>query len=85
MHAYPGWYRSDSVYSLFPLTIPSENRQIAKDMGKESDYTYEPPSFAPRPIPVTTWQGVVDILNDQVKYKVPCMSEHPCNCLSHRH
>jgi len=73
MHAYPGWYRGDSVYSLFPLTIPSENRKIAKDLGRESDYTYDPPSLAPQPITVKTWQGVVDILGDQVNYKVPCM------------
>jgi hypothetical protein len=84
MNAYPGWYRGDSVYTLFPLTIPSENLKIAEDLGRKSDYTYDPPSFAPQPIPVTTWQGVVNILNDQVKYKVPCMFGNSCDCLYNR-
>ena len=73
MRAYPGWYQGDSVYALFPLTIPSENRKILQGMGKEKEYSYDPPKFTPPPVPVTTWKGVVDILKDQKNFKVPCM------------
>lgn len=72
MRAFPGWYRGDSVYALFPLTVPEANREILKGMGKEQDYTFDPPSFVASPISINTWQANVDILLDELKYKVPC-------------
>lgn len=72
--AYPGWYRENSVYALFPFTIPPENREILKAQDKEALYSYDPPSLAAPPTPITTWQGCVDVLKDQQNYKVPCES-----------
>ncbi|KAH8668546.1 heme peroxidase [Xylariales sp. PMI_506] len=69
--AYPGWYRSNSVYALFPLTVPPENRAILKAKGLEADYNYDPPRFIPPPTSVRTWKGVVDVLKDQNSFKVP--------------
>jgi hypothetical protein len=69
--AYPGWYRSNSVYALFPLTIPSENRVILADKGVEAEYDYSRPSFVPPPTPVFSWSGVTDVLKDQESFKVP--------------
>ncbi|SMR63435.1 unnamed protein product [Zymoseptoria tritici ST99CH_3D1] len=70
IRAYPGWYRSNSVYALFPLTIPPENRAIFQARGIENDYTYDAPRFVPPPVPVTTWQGVVDVLENTKDFKV---------------
>jgi cytochrome P450 len=69
--AYPGWYRSNSVYALFPLTIPSENRTILAAKGVEGDYDYEKPSFIPQPTPILSWNGVKDVLSNQASFKVP--------------
>lgn len=69
--AFPGWYRSNSVYALFPLTIPPENRVILAARGIENDYDYSPPSFVPPPTPVFTWKGVTSLLQDQNSFKVP--------------
>lgn len=69
--AYPGWYRSNSVYALFPLTIPPENRAIMNERGIEADYDYDRPSFIPEPTPVFTWKAVTTVLADQESYKVP--------------
>lgn len=71
-HAYPGWYTGTSVYSMFPLTVPTEARKILKELGLEQDFTYDRPSFQKPLIPVTTWQGVVDIFENQAEFKVPC-------------
>ena len=73
MRAFPGWYRGNSVYALFPLTVPDENKVILQSMGTEKDYSFDPPSFVRPPTPVKTWQGNVDVLADSTKYKVPCM------------
>jgi hypothetical protein len=69
--AYPGWYRSNSVYALFPLTIPPENRSILAAKGVEAKYNYDRPRFIPPPTPVFTWNGVRSVLSDQDSFKVP--------------
>lgn len=69
--AYPGWYRSNSVYALFPLTIPSENKVILTQKGVEAYYDYQQPSFIPPPTPVLSWNGVKNVLLDQESFKVP--------------
>jgi hypothetical protein len=72
MRAFPGFHRANSVYALFPFTTPDKNREIFTKQGHANDYSYDPPSFIGPPIPVITWQGVVDVLNDQERFKVPC-------------
>ena len=69
--AYPGWYRNNSVYALFPLTTPEENRAILAARGIEADYDYSPPKFVPPPTPIFTWNGVKSVLQDQESFKVP--------------
>lgn len=78
MRAFPGFHRANSVYALFPFTTPEKNREIFTKQGHADDYSYDLPSFIGAPIPVITWQGVVDVLNDQEKFKVPCeFSKYP--------
>ncbi|GAB1194551.1 hypothetical protein APSETT444_003797 [Aspergillus pseudonomiae] len=45
--AFPNWFKPDSIYAHYPMTIPSENRKIMKDLGRESHYSYERPSYTP--------------------------------------
>lgn len=72
MNAFPSYYRSNSVYAMYPLTVPDENRKILKVLGKEKDYDFSEPKIVAPPIPVLTWDGVVSVLKDQENYKVPC-------------
>ncbi|EEP79774.1 hypothetical protein UREG_04620 [Uncinocarpus reesii 1704] len=71
MRALPGWYRPNSVYALFPFTIPEKNREIFEQLGTVDEYSYDAPSFIGPPIPVITWRGVVDVLSNQDRFKVP--------------
>ena len=43
MKAFPGVYRPDSVYALFPFTIPQENRRILQTLGEDGIYNFEKP------------------------------------------
>ena len=72
MRALPGFYRSNSVYAMFPFTVPEENRKILQSLGKDKDYDFSTPSFVGPPQPVLTWSGVTSVLSDQAKFKVPC-------------
>lgn len=77
MRAFPGWYRPNSVYALFPFTIPEKNREVFTKRKTVGEYGFERPSFVGPPSPVLTWQGVVDVLNDQARFKVPCEFKFP--------
>ncbi|KAI9147362.1 heme peroxidase [Paramyrothecium foliicola] len=72
--AYPGWYRSNSVYALFPFNTPSENRKIFAARGIEADYDYDEPRFEPPATQITTWNGVSDVLKDQKSFQDPWAS-----------
>ncbi|EAS28473.3 fatty acid oxygenase [Coccidioides immitis RS] len=71
MRAFPSWYRPNSVYALFPFTTPEKNREVFTKHGSVNQYSFDRPSLTMPPIPVSTWKGVVDVLNDQARFKVP--------------
>lgn len=71
MRALPSYYRGNSVYALYPFTIPSENAKIHEKLGIKDQYSYERPSFVPVPKSVKTWRAVVGVLNNQVDFRVP--------------
>lgn len=75
MRALPFYYRGNSVYAMFPLVVPEENRKILKKLKKDQDYNFDRPSFIGMPTAVKTWAGVTSVLSDQARFKVPCESD----------
>jgi hypothetical protein len=75
MRALPFYYRGNSVYAMFPLVVPEENRKILKKLKKDQDYSFDRPSFIGLPTTVKTWEGVTSVLGDQAAFKVPCTSD----------
>ncbi|KAH7009651.1 heme peroxidase family protein [Ilyonectria destructans] len=71
MRAFPGWYRANSVYALYPFTTPEANLETFKKLGTSQKFDFSKPSFVGPPAPITTWQGVVDVLGDQERFHVP--------------
>ncbi|RMZ89577.1 hypothetical protein DV736_g3200, partial [Chaetothyriales sp. CBS 134916] len=71
MRALPNYYRGNSVYAMFPFTVPQENLLIHKKLGVEKEYYYERPSFVPIPKSIKTWQGITSVLNDHNRFGVP--------------
>ncbi|ETS85989.1 hypothetical protein PFICI_04014 [Pestalotiopsis fici W106-1] len=73
MRAFPGWHRNNSVYALYPFSIPSKTKEIFSSGGAKppQPISYDPLSLVGPPIPVTSWQGSIQVLHDQEKFKVP--------------
>lgn len=70
MRAFPGWYEYNTVYALYPFTIPSENRKILTSRGVVSQYSFNPPT-APQPqIVFNTAANAKSILANQKTFKV---------------
>lgn len=73
MRAFPGWYQPNSVYALYPFVTPGKSREVMEKYMKLKDLDFGRPSKTPPPVPVTTWKGVTKLLEDQKRFRVPCM------------
>lgn len=76
MRAFPGYYQANSVYALYPFNTPDKIKEIFAKHGTphKIPLNYDPPAFVGPPVAVTKWQGVVNVLHDQKRFKVPCKS-----------
>ncbi|MBE3044769.1 hypothetical protein IMZ48_19855 [Candidatus Bathyarchaeota archaeon] len=74
MHAFPGWYRHNSVHALYPFITVEGNREILDKRGTMGslDFDFNGPSFVGPPQVVTSWKAVVDVLCDQERFEIPC-------------
>ena len=71
MRALPFWYRGNSVYAMYPLTVPSENKKILTKLGVADQYSYDRPSYVGLPTTFKSWKAVTSILGNQTDFKVP--------------
>ncbi|KAE8373908.1 heme peroxidase [Aspergillus bertholletiae] len=68
--AFPNWFKPDSIYAHYPMTIPSENRNIMRDLGRESHYSYERPSFTPPHVNLVSYPNVKLALEREEDFRV---------------
>lgn len=80
MRAFPEWYQGNSVYALYPFSTPDRTREIFEKNGLPHgiQLSYDQPQSVPPPALVSSYEGVINVLNDQQRFKVPCES-----CLNH--
>ncbi|KAL4780368.1 heme peroxidase [Aspergillus varians] len=82
MRAFPGWYEPNSVYALYPFTTPEKNQEILMKYGRADTLNFKRPSYTRPAVPVITWKGVTDLLNDQRSFHVP-WGEHTYQLTKH--
>ncbi|KAL4928492.1 peroxidase/cytochrome P450 family protein [Aspergillus undulatus] len=68
--AFPNWFKPDSIYAHYPMTIPSENKVIMKDLGRESHYSWDKPQFQPSRVSLTSYANVKLVLGQQKDFPV---------------
>ncbi|KAL4945149.1 hypothetical protein BDV06DRAFT_47700 [Aspergillus oleicola] len=68
--AFPNWFKPDSIYAHYPMTIPSENKVIMKDLGREADYSWDKPQFQPSRVNLTSYANVKLVLDQQKDFPV---------------
>lgn len=69
--AYPGFYKGDSVYAMYPLQTPGKMREVLASLGREMDFSYTPPSRLPESRVVNSLKAVTDVLNHPVRFIDP--------------
>ncbi|KAG2418203.1 hypothetical protein HFD88_001304 [Aspergillus terreus] len=70
MRALPNWYKPDSIYAHYPMTIPPENKVIMRTLGRENDYSWDRPAYTPPGINICAYPNVWGILNDPTCFRV---------------
>jgi linoleate 10R-lipoxygenase len=70
LRAFPSHFKPDSIYAHYPMTIPSENRKIMRDLGREEHYSYDRPQRIPARVDLITYQGAKAVLENQKIFKV---------------
>ncbi|CAG8878159.1 unnamed protein product [Penicillium nalgiovense] len=67
--AFPNHYKPDSIYAHYPMTIPSENRKIMKDLGREQDYSWDKPAFMEPRVNLASHQNAKLLLENQKDFR----------------
>jgi len=73
MKAFPNFYKGNSVYALYPFTVPKQMKQALTELGQESDFDFRRPCYKPLwSAQITSYNGVKKILQDHDNFHVPC-------------
>ncbi|KKY29272.1 putative fatty acid oxygenase [Phaeomoniella chlamydospora] len=70
LRAFPNHFKPNSIYAHFPMTIPSENEKIMRDLGRWAHYNYERPALIEPRINLTSLAGAKYMLNNAQQFKV---------------
>ena len=76
MRAFPGYFAFNSVYAMFPFTVPSQTRQNLTTAGTLSTYSFDLPKKPPFSIAtldsmtyISDYHAVVQVLTDHDTFK----------------
>jgi hypothetical protein len=71
MRAFPGWYPFNSVYAMYPFSVPSRSREILQKLGTLPLYSFEKPKKPPKGMDfISSYDACVRVLNDQEHFKM---------------
>ncbi|KAB2578530.1 Cytochrome P450 [Lasiodiplodia theobromae] len=70
LRAFPAHFKPNSIYAHYPMTIPSENRKIMRNLGRESHYSWDRPAFIKPRVNITSYVGAKAVLEQQKDFKV---------------
>lgn len=68
--AFPNHFKSDSVYSHYPMVTPSENLKILKNLKRDQLFSFDRPAFRGQSIAVTSYATAKHMLSSELKYPV---------------
>lgn len=70
LRAFPNHFSGNSIYAHMPMTIPSENRVIMKDLGREGDYSWDKPKRTPPRVDLSSYRAAKYVLEHAQEFNV---------------
>jgi linoleate 10R-lipoxygenase len=70
LRSFPNHFKPDSIYAHYPMTIPTENAVIMKDLGRYDDYSWEKPNGSAPRLNITSYVGAKYVLERAQDFNV---------------
>ena len=71
MRAFPGWYKFNSTYAMFPFSVPSKTKEVQTKLDTISYYDFTPPAPPSKGLVlVKSYESCIKVLNDQEHFKM---------------
>lgn len=70
LKAFPKHFKYNSIYALFPMTIPSENRKIYESLGMADHFSWERPRREKDRIMVNSYAAVTKVLTNPKDFSI---------------
>lgn len=71
MRAFPGWYKYNSIYAMFPFSLPEKTREVQEKLGWGSLYSFDKPAPPAKPMDyIKTYNASICVLDDQEHFQM---------------
>lgn len=70
LRAFPNHFKPNSIYAHYPMTIPSENKKILRDLGREEQYSWDKPALIAPRVNLTSYIGAKYIMERPQEFNV---------------
>lgn len=69
LRSFPHHIKPDSIYVHYPMTVPDENKNIMKVLGRESHYSWDRPALIPPTVDLKSYQAAKLILENKKDFR----------------
>ncbi|OJD23853.1 hypothetical protein ACJ73_04793 [Blastomyces percursus] len=66
----PDYFKPDSIYAHYPMTVPRVNKEIFAKLGRQSHYSWDRPALQPPRIDLTSYISARTILENAKDFRV---------------
>jgi hypothetical protein len=74
MRAFPGWYKFNSIYAMYPFSHPDRTREVLTKIKTISNFSFEKPQkptgFLGPMDYISNYHACIKVLNDQESFKM---------------
>jgi hypothetical protein len=72
MRSFPGWYKFNSIYAMFPFSHPDKTREVQTKLKQISQFSFDKPARPPKTMQaVTTYNACIQVLDDRTNFHMP--------------
>jgi linoleate 10R-lipoxygenase len=69
LRSFPHHIKPNSIYVHYPMTVPSENKNIMKDLGRELHYSWDRPALIPPTVDLKSYPAAKVILESKKDFR----------------